>query len=207
MHLIADEVRTWLNEHPEAARSILDEWKTQPKGASVPEKRKLKDAALQSDHKLASPKKWKHDESDPSELFFEVTRIVQSSLDLKTVLPSVLGICARAAHAEKCSIFLFERDSNELLADVWESTNSRSTSDPILKSSTCIHQSVEGFINQDNQKSIFKNDLMQCDKRKIQLVCGRGITGTVVSTRKGLNINDVAKGKMTSCNQSRDVNT
>ena len=206
MHLIPDEasVRKWLHEHPEAARSILDERNTQPKGAALPDKRKPQDAAFHSDDKLASPKKWKHEESDPSVLFFEVTRIAQSNLDLETVLPSVLGISARATNAEKCSIFLFDRDSNELLADVWESTNHGSTSGPILKSSTCIHQSVDGFIDQDNQES--RNDLMQCDKRKIQLVCGRGITGTVAATQKGLNIEDVAKGKSLSCNQRQNSN-
>ena len=195
MYLTHDEasVRKWLNEHPEAARSILAEGKTLPNGTSFPEKRKPTDTASNSVQNLTTLKKSKFDEPDPSEVFYEVTRIVQNSLDLETFLPRILAISAQAINGEKCSIFLFDRESNELLAEVWEFTNHCPTTMSILSNISNLYLSPDGVVElQDPSLNI---SVPECKKYKVLVTRGQGITGTVAATRKGLNIKDVVKGE------------
>ncbi|KAK6091465.1 3',5'-cyclic-nucleotide phosphodiesterase, variant 2 [Batrachochytrium dendrobatidis] len=98
-------VRKWLETHPDQAKSILTSYtnktaqdaNTLPSTPYLPPEMSLDSSILQT-----------------HELIFDIAKIVYSSLDLETVIESVLGIIGNIINAERCSLFLLDKKTNEL---------------------------------------------------------------------------------------------
>ena len=188
--LSEEHVRQWLCDHPSETQAIIKDFSatTTPDPSSTASFSENDTNFKTSKSNLASS----------PDFFFDVARIVYSSLDLETTIEGVLSIAVQVIQAEKCSVFLLDKETNELWATAWDVTSQNQT---LLTdhSGSKIHLSVDGFIENDEeflQKTSNHESFVSKAKPSIRIPVGKGIAGTVASTRRGLNIKDAYKGML-----------
>ncbi|KAL2918075.1 3',5'-cyclic-nucleotide phosphodiesterase [Polyrhizophydium stewartii] len=127
-------VRRWLDSHPEQARTLIAEHlakhggvgQTEPgaggeqlartgSAQAFPRESSISTGGVSSG--VMSPGGGLALDSSSShhyELIFDIAKMVYSSLDLQTVVESVLSIAVNLVSAERCSLFLLDKATNEL---------------------------------------------------------------------------------------------
>ena len=194
-------VEKWLKDHPNEAKSLFKKLDPDTTRSSSQSKRKVDsrshDSITLDRYDQSKPRTTS--EGSPSvksenDFFFEVAHILYQSLDLNTTIRAVLSVAVKVIHAEKCSVFLLDKDSGSLKAAAWdvkpESIKLNATRRP------SVHQSSDGFIETSNEILVKTSSMDISDNESILIPLGKGIAGIVADTRKGLNIKDAHQGKL-----------
>ncbi|KAJ3307440.1 cGMP-specific 3',5'-cyclic phosphodiesterase [Kappamyces sp. JEL0829] len=100
--LSEDQVKKWLLANPEAAERLFR-------------------SHQHKDHKIASP--------EMQQTLFDVAKMLNTSLDLKAVIQKLLHVALSIVNAEKCSLFLFDKENNSLY-DIAFDIDSKSNGKP-----------------------------------------------------------------------------
>ncbi|KAJ3279886.1 cGMP-specific 3',5'-cyclic phosphodiesterase [Borealophlyctis nickersoniae] len=132
-HLELNEatVRKWLEENPAAATRIVGD-------------------IIKPDHRQSVASR-----------FFEIATTVYSSLDVNTIVSRALTAAADLVNAERCSLFLVDKEAGELYSSVWDVGNRGA-----------------GI------------DLTQSDDGQFRIKIGSGIAGWVAQTGQSVNVED-----------------
>jgi hypothetical protein len=85
-----EQVRNWLLGNPEAMSRIMKNSK----------------AATSSQDDIASP--------EMQRTLFDIAKMLNSSLDLTAVIKKLLHVTLSVVRAEKCSLFLLDKENNQL---------------------------------------------------------------------------------------------
>jgi hypothetical protein len=187
-------VRKWLQDHPDSALKIVSEWDVPSKNHHTEDYRGSFRNSTDISNSEGVFKKPKYDFPDPSEYFIEISRVLHGTLDLENIMPNVLSLAAQGINAEKCSIYLFEKDNSDLLATVWQSRHVDDGPTFALRNVSTIRQSADGFIESLQQEVADEKNRIAFEKLKLRLHLGKGIVGIVAETQQGLNIRNPETG-------------
>ncbi|KAJ3076681.1 hypothetical protein HDU98_001143 [Podochytrium sp. JEL0797] len=128
----------------------------------------------------------------PSDVHYEISRVLYSSLNLNTVIRRVLSFAVTIVNAEKCSFWLVDENTNELYSTAWD----------VLPDFEKVEKTFEYMRNRGNfdtsgvtittGKTAFEEKEEEVEKsggdNSARIKLGAGIVGYVASTGKGLNI-------------------
>ncbi|KAJ3389913.1 hypothetical protein HDU84_008159 [Entophlyctis sp. JEL0112] len=138
----------------------------------------------------------------PSDLQYELSRVLYSSLDLKTVIKKVLRFAVTIVDAEKCSCLLVDDANKELYPVSWDVlpdvTSVEKTFERIRRSSSFEAMEIPEPASRDNEPdapqsaeiAVAKDNADTTARNGPRIKFGVGISGYVAASGKGLNISD-----------------
>ncbi|KAJ3030805.1 UNVERIFIED_CONTAM: hypothetical protein HDU68_007722 [Siphonaria sp. JEL0065] len=132
----------------------------------------------------------------PSDVHYEISRVLYSSLNLTTIIRRVLSFAVTIVNAEKCSFWLVDEKTNELYSTAWDVLPDFEKVEKTFESMQRRASYDASGITITAGKNTFAGDDSETDNEStpnFRIKIGSGIAGYVASTGKGLNIPDAYK--------------
>ena len=189
-------VRRWIEAHPDSARRIVAEYSS---------KFNLLGGSAGNPTEISAKTSMTY--SHQVELIFDIAKMVYSSLNLQAIVESVLSVAVSIVNAERCSLFIVDKATNELYTLAFDvgtgiqdhsasgmSLNNTKSGGLMSHNSTLALNSVS--INEDTDSNERAKNMTDAATKKhkpnpgFRIPIGTGVAGFVAKTRQGLNIKD-----------------